>query len=290
MRRLQRPNFAQAPVYAACVHGIRDPALAARFTGIAQQVVAQEAVYERQAVAGQLSGWPAHGIGDDDVPSLNPVTRGEFKRLYTGQLARSGSQARRFYDEIRVSAPNNICPYCGFGTVETVDHFLPKARYSSLSVMPLNLVPACSDCNKKKHDGQATVGNLSPHPYFEGTEVYRDEWVYARIRQIDRPCAEYYAVPPLAWPLPMRQRVLNHFNNLELAVRFGVQAAERLQFSANQIHGMHSAGIGAAIPELLQIFYFAELAATGVNSWQTALAKTVANDAWFRAAGYAQLL
>lgn len=241
-------------------------------------------------MAGQLSGWLAHGIGDDDVPSLHPVTRGDFKRLYTGQLARSGSSARHFYDEIRVSAPNNICPYCGFGTVETVDHFLPKARYSSLSVMPPNLVPACSDCNKKKHDGRVTVENLSSHPYFEGVEVYRDEWVYARIRQTDRPSTEYYAVPPLAWSLPMRQRVLNHFNNLELAVRFGVQAAERLQFFANQIHGMHSAGIGASIPTLLQIDYRAELAATGVNSWQTALAKTVANDVWFHAAGYAQLL
>lgn len=76
------------------------------------------------------------------------------KRLVQGM-------GRDYYNDIIISS--TICPFCTIGEVHTVDHFLPKADYPRLSVLPINLIPACSYCNSQK--GGAI--NLFFHPYFD---------------------------------------------------------------------------------------------------------------------------
>ena len=39
------------------------------------------------------------------------------------------------------------CPFCGIGTVSTLDHYLPKSKYPALAITPKNMIPACRDCN-----------------------------------------------------------------------------------------------------------------------------------------------
>lgn len=59
------------------------------------------------------------------------------------------------------------CPYCGFGEVTDLDHYLPKSIYKALSVYPRNLIPSCSRCNRAKHahvPEAQSQGML--HPYF----------------------------------------------------------------------------------------------------------------------------
>jgi hypothetical protein len=68
-------------------------------------------------------------------------------------------------------AENSICPTCGARPVGSLDHYLPKEQYPLLSVLPLNLTPMCSDCNRKK--GTITVGSDVDrflHPYFDSYE------------------------------------------------------------------------------------------------------------------------
>jgi 5-methylcytosine-specific restriction endonuclease McrA len=249
----------------------------------------QELDYERLACAGHLHRWTSHSRGGDELLAVGQIARGEFKRMYTGQLVRNGSPARPFYDQIKLSAPNNICPYCGFGTVETLDHFLPKSHYSSLSVLPLNLVPACSDCNKKKHDTAATEHNISSHPYFEEACVFEDQWLYARIIQSSKPAAEFYVIAPALWAQATTQRVLNHFRSFHLAGRYATQAAERLMVLAAGINEVVKIGVGEDIDVFLRLTASSETR-LGRNSWQAALAKAVADDVWFRTGGYARLL
>ena len=42
------------------------------------------------------------------------------------------------------------CQYCTINTANTLDHIIPKEEYSEFAVNPLNLVPACSECNGYK--------------------------------------------------------------------------------------------------------------------------------------------
>lgn len=290
MRRLQKPALAQGPVYAACVQGIRDDDLSTRCTNTAQLVANQETTYRQLAVAGLLFAWPSHPIGDDAAASIGLVTRGEFKGLYNKQLARGGSKARNFYDQIKGAVPNNICPYCGFGAVETLDHFLPKAHYSSLSVLPLNLIPACRDCNVGKNASVVTQTSMHCHPYFEEDCVLQDEWLFASIVRAAVPFAEFTAHPPACWTRSTAQRVQNHFSEFDLARRFSIQAAERLNSWASMIDDLTANGTNEDVRTFLLIAARSELKACGVNSWQAALAEAVANDAWFHTTGYTLLL
>ncbi len=290
MRRLTKPNLTQAAAYVACVQGIGDDNVRARFNAIAQQVDQNELVYDQLASTGHLYQWVSHARGENHVAALGHVTRGEFKQLYKSHMARAGKPARPIYDQIRMSAPNNICPYCGFGSVETVDHFLPKGRYSPLSVLPLNLVPACRDCNGGKLDSVLAAANVHSHPYYERQCVFDDEWLYASIVKTQIPYVEFVSVEPATWPADVSHRVANHFQEFDLPRRFAIQASERLVYFANVIQGMRVDGAEGMVAVTLQQQAQAECVAHGVNSWQSALAKAVANDAWFRDAGYAQLL
>ena len=290
MRRLSKPPLTQASVFAACGQGVNDVGLKMRCEAIAPQLIEQELIYEQLASRGQLQQWVAHPRGNDTALTIGHVTRGDLKGLYVNQMARAGKPARIFYDQLRVSAPNNICPYCGIGAVETIDHFLPKGRYSSLSVLPSNLVPACRDCNTGKLDGVLTDARVFSHPYFEETCVFSEEWLFASILPSQVIHAVYRVVTPGTWSAETSQRVVGHFAEFDLFRRFSIQAAERLSYYANLIDGMVREGAGDDVQRILVFTIQSELAAYGVNSWQVALSKAVAHDVWFCTVGYTQLL
>jgi len=42
------------------------------------------------------------------------------------------------------------CQYCTINSANTLDHIIPKEEYSEFAVNPLNLLPACSECNGYK--------------------------------------------------------------------------------------------------------------------------------------------
>lgn len=260
----------------------------ARCNAIAPLMAQQELAYNQLASAGQLDQWPAHPLGKDQELALGQVTRGELKGLYTDHLARSGKVARNFYDQIRVSAPNNICPYCGIGAVETIDHFLPKSRYSSLSILPSNLVPACRDCNTGKGAPVITATTTHAHPYFEDACVFQDEWLFATIVSSQVIHVVFHVVTPVLWPIATSKRVVNHFVEFKLSKRFSIQAAERLSYYSEMISSMIDGGADDSVSTFLQINARSEQTANGLNSWQAALAKAVAKDIWFQTAGYAQ--
>lgn len=47
---------------------------------------------------------------------------------------------------------NDICPLCECDTVTTMDHYLPKDKYTLFVVHPRNLIPCCAACNEQKSD------------------------------------------------------------------------------------------------------------------------------------------
>lgn len=290
MRRLSRPGFSQQSVFAACLQGIGNIDLASRCNAVTQYLCQQEARYDQLGSQGQLHLWQSHPRGFDANIAVGEVTVGEFKWLYTNQLARELKPARIYYDQLRVSAPGNICPYCGFGVVETIDHFLPKGHYSSLSLLPLNLVPACRDCNFGKNAVVFNVFTMPSHPYFEEDCVFEDEWLKADIAQDPIPHVGFNAVPPADWPIAISQRVKSHFTDFDLAKRYSVQGAERLKFYANMINDLVGSGAAHLTQNFLVGNVRSELNACGLNSWQTALARAVATDAWFMTTGYSRLL
>ena len=89
----------------------------------------------------------------------------ELKRNF--RLLDKGGSHEAIRNEILGSTRLDMCPYCNYSTVDSLDHALPSAVYPEFAVLAQNLVPACTSCNRKK--GQACFrlsgGNVM-HPYF----------------------------------------------------------------------------------------------------------------------------
>lgn len=45
---------------------------------------------------------------------------------------------------------DDMCPICGIGPANTIDHVVPEGDYPEYCIHPRNLIPLCSDCNGPK--------------------------------------------------------------------------------------------------------------------------------------------
>jgi 5-methylcytosine-specific restriction endonuclease McrA len=131
-------------------------------TAATPTIVAASEQFDQLARCGRLHEMSCHNKVHPDV------TVSEMEKVYTQRMAKSGAPGRDIYDEIFASSPGGRCPLCMQRYVATLDHHLPKAHFPSLAVTPLNLIPACSDCNKAKLDLIATTAEEVPlHPYYD---------------------------------------------------------------------------------------------------------------------------
>lgn len=73
------------------------------------------------------------------------ILAGDMSKLYSQGLLRKNSEARTFYERLRLSSPFRVCPFCMHRPVRTLDHYLPKAEYGAYAVLPANLIPCCRD-------------------------------------------------------------------------------------------------------------------------------------------------
>ena len=159
MWSLERPAHSARSTFTTCISRVRNPGLASRLTAATPTIVAASEQFDRAALHSRLHEIAAHYTVNPDI------TVGEMEKVYTQRMAKSGAPGRDVYDTIFASSPAGRCPLCMQRSVTTLDHHLPKAHFPSLAVVPLNLIPACSDCNKAKLDVvPATAEEVPLHP------------------------------------------------------------------------------------------------------------------------------
>ena len=83
----------------------------------------------------------------------------KLKKMYEYDFVKKKWEGH--YDKIKKLI--KVCPYCEYGEIWEIDHFLPKSIYPEFSVFFLNLVPSCHICNSKK----SNKNNICIHPYLE---------------------------------------------------------------------------------------------------------------------------
>jgi 5-methylcytosine-specific restriction endonuclease McrA len=59
-------------------------------------------------------------------------------------------ELKRLIKENQPVELRGTCQYCGIGDPKTMDHYLPISFFPEYSVLALNLIPCCKDCNSKK--------------------------------------------------------------------------------------------------------------------------------------------
>lgn len=62
----------------------------------------------------------------------------------------------------------HVCQYCHVQSVNALDHYIEKAKFPELSILPDNLIPICTNCNSTKKDNFV-------YPYFN--ILQNSEWL-----------------------------------------------------------------------------------------------------------------
>lgn len=279
MRRLVPPQISAQHTLTRCVESIRDNELTGRLTQVMPTIVAGEGTYEANGQTSTLYLIP----GTDGIDGL--VTTAEMERVYKNTFVKSVG-TRELYGTLKSAPENDICPLCSQRTVSQLDHHLPQSAHPALTVTPLNLVPACSECNKTKLATEAGhAGEQTFHPYFEDADDAR--WLFATVQETNPAALIFYPEPPDYWDDVKAERIRWHFGTYKLAELYASHAAVELNDIKYGLQKMAERNPPEAISEHLQSVAESR-AAAHANSWRTATYEALAASEWFCSGGFAQ--
>lgn len=248
--RLEEPRASFDLTIETCLAGIRPrSAILARLAGAKRALLEEEGPYRQLGTVGALYtvapfGGAQHGV------VIGGATKSDLIKAYGQYFVPEPKPARQIYDSILNSAKEQ-CPFCcGVGIPRTLDHYLPKTRHPKFSVLPINLIPACRDCNL----GQKALLNAAEdwaqvlHPYLDKDVFFEEQWVAARY--VDdvpggRGRIEYFVDAPARWDSGDVARARFHFSTFDLARRFAVNAAAHLPLVQAQITILRRRGLSA---------------------------------------------
>lgn len=282
MKRLPPPDLDTVEVYGACVGEVLNEDLSMRFINVVDSLLALAQEYQVRAVASELHLFPASKWGKGEQIVIGGLTKTQFNDLYSTYMVPSTRPARVYYDKLLNSTPLGKCPLCGFGQVSTLDHFMSKAYYPYFAVLPINLVPACADCNTKKASSELTEHSQSSHPYFEAPEVESGTWLFASVVETSPATATFSAMPPQHWSDKLCRRIKNHFHDLELASRFAIEAASEMATLSDYLGFL---GTSERISRHLSMTAHLERLHRR-NTWKAALYEALSQSAWYQGGGY----
>jgi hypothetical protein len=277
MRSLPVPRISAEVSYNTSISRVADVDLKQRLHSILGDVVAASDGLVTAATTGTVASIPP-------AVAVGSVTAAELKAVYKQRFAKLRTPGRGFYDELVTSAPNGKCPLCAHRDVGTLDHFLPQAAHPALTVAPVNLVPACSDCNKAKLDQTpVSPGTVTLHPYFDTVEA--QEWLAAEVQQTAPASVRFWVEPPPQWPEVLARRVAHHFRVFGLAKLYAAQAAEELVNIRLDLERVFEAEGQPGVASHLT-YMAASRAHAHTNSWQPATYKAFAASTWFCGGGF----
>lgn len=278
MRSLTLPAFSARHTFELCVGTVKDPAKRIRLLAAAPAIESAEAEYLARGASASLFKIPR------STTVAGTVTRKEMVRLYNGVLSRRRSKARHIYDQLRTVSRSGTCPLCAQRIVSTLDHYLPKATHPALAVTPVNLVPACQDCNKAKLATQpSTASAQTLHPYFDNVD--NEQWLFAEVVRDSPPALTFHPRPPAVWPRIKSDRVITHFRTFALGLLYASHAAVELaniRYAAAMVAKRTGAsGLRAHLEEQAD-----SCLTVARNSWQHAMYRALSESDWFCNEGF----
>lgn len=221
-----------------------------------------------------------------EVLSASPISKrptdDELRDLYKLKFSPVRSLGRDIYDRIKLLSIK--CPLCSIGRVRELDHYLPKKNFPALSINPSNLVPVCKDCNYDKRAQRPTKEEENwPHPYFDNIQDAR--WLTCRLVRSLKPEILFTPLKPDDWPTEKFIRVQNYFDDLELGLKYSIEAGVRLVEIAGMLTEVHEElGLQGVIKHLSKSS--SSIARSNINHWEAILYAGLSTDNWYCDGGF----
>ncbi|MEV6314275.1 hypothetical protein [Streptomyces sp. NPDC051776] len=293
---MDKPTLDSGAVYDICTATARPSGVCKALQGLKEIVVKAAAAYE-VAAAQQAQHTLSHlKHQPDGEPAAKPAEAAkvakaakaakgslneQLKKTYVNRMV--GGAGRAVYDKLRGSC-HGLCALCGHGAADTLDHQMPKDSFPLLSVVPVNLVPACSRCNHQKREQAPTyAGDQTLHPYFDG-DVHDHLWLFARITGPPKPSVIFYVDPPADMPPTFAARARHHFAALDLSGLYNSQIGNELRSLGMSLakHPLLPAELRGHLQETAEI----KAAVEGRNSWKAALYRGLVDSTWYVDGGW----
>ena len=249
MKKLDYPLCDFKDVLNTCAKGMEQVNVRNTFLTAVPDLVYLGLQYEQLVKKGELYKFPRIENIKRKTVVVPPLTKSKLVNLYANNLRNKEKPARSLYEYLLACA-NEKCPFCGdIGRPKNLDHFLPLAHYPQFSVMPVNLIPACRDCNmgEKGDDFAGQAEDQIIHPYLDKNIFYTQQWVHARYVNDGDGVVEYYVQPPAEWQEVDKARVNKHFRDFDLARRYGIEAGKHLSEIIDQRNSFYKV-MGRKIP------------------------------------------
>ncbi|WGE54818.1 hypothetical protein NYR70_09300 [Actinobacillus equuli subsp. equuli] len=148
---------------------------------------------------------------------------------------------RKIYDFLLNQSQHEKCPYCGgINEPNTLDHYLPRAKYAQYSILLRNLIPSCTQCNSNHKSIHSNI--LFIHPYLDEECIFNEQWIFAEITSIkkDNIKIEYECIPPEHWDRDLKDKVTGHYTTFGLSERYAICAKNELFGKANTLETLLS--------------------------------------------------
>lgn len=283
MRHLPKPAdkngqpFVPGKVFELCVSMVRATTLRAQLKSIQCFVKKEETDYDTKAKAAKLYRKISH-------KHVKSVQGNEMVKVYTLRMVPKTSKGRPIYDKILSIPMNGKCPLCGIGTVNSIDHYLPKTLFPVYCVTPNNLVPVCSWCQREKGEYFSTVAEKQLlHPYFDNLD---DEvWLSAKVEKSIPAVFKFFATPPNQWNNAKKQRVVAHLKEIRLSSLFSSNAGSRLSEIRARLRKLYEAGGSDAVHQHLRE-ELVSIETDHKNSWVAAMYRAAMESDWFCEGGF----
>lgn len=279
MIELTLPATSARVLYETCVAGVSDSAKASLYLAAGNGIELASAEFES---AGRALDFPS--VVSERCPSPE-VTKEMMIHLYDGQLLRRRTEARTYYDDLRASTPNGICPFCSHRRVTALDHFMPKASFPDLAVSPANLIPICSDCNKQKLNRVPGTAHVSPlNPYFD--RLGDALWLRADVIETSPAALRFWVDADAFVDDVLAARVRSHLDALGLAELYAAEAATELlniRHQLERLSSFHSDGedVRSWLRDMAE-----SCSRANPNGWRTAAYAAWSGSAWFCQGGF----
>ncbi|GGA40784.1 hypothetical protein [Psychrobacillus lasiicapitis] len=269
MRNLPQPEFLLKEVYTSCVNDFTDEEKKKRLNDCLTYILGKEKAYL------ELKGVKLLYSLTDEICSELSIEKKELKSVYKQKFSAEKGPGRDTYLKIRSASPQNTCPTCGQRKVTTLDHYLAQTHYPSLVVAPINLVPSCFDCNKKKLSSKpSTHLEETLHPYLD--DLGDERFLYMEIKEDKELNICFYISKASMWDEDFYYRVQFHFKDMDLNELYISHAVDEIIGNLDIWREMNSLDLKQHLIELSNSRRKIDL-----NCWQVALFEGLSNSEWF---------
>jgi hypothetical protein len=273
MYHLPLPALDVAQVYPNCARRTRNQTLRNGLLSEGRRVIRRSLEYGDLASRSAL-----HEMTEDASAFVSP---GDLADLYDRVLV--NGRERSVYNRIRGSSRFGRCALCAQRDVKTLDHHLPKAIFPEFSVLPMNLVPSCFECNGAKDvHVPRRFSEQTFHPYFDNWDSL--ELVRASIVIENTVFVEFH-INSEGLPSDIAERAFTHFWKLDLATLYSEHASvELVQKREYFVLTFEDDGPEALRAELLRECQSRQRPFP--NAWQPVLYRALASSDEFVSGGF----